>query len=101
MLPAAAGVSCTGRTNPMDRKRREALQQIDRVLDDAYEDDMYTTRLVFPHECRELDAEDARNRARKLLSRLRDMEMFEHMYAGRAIFRLAVLCRGLAIIGND
>src|SRR5262245_2137616 len=90
----------------MDRKRwaverQRAMDRIDQALDAFEENTMYTTRLVMPEECRELDIEDARNRARNLLSKLRDMEMFEASYAATAIWRLATHCRALAIIGND
>src|SRR5262245_29965064 len=89
--------------NPtMDRKRQRAMQQIDQALDAFEEDNMsYTWRWVMPEECRELDIQDARNRARNLLSKLREMEMFEAAFAATAIWRLATHCKALAIIGND
>src|SRR5262245_50665516 len=61
---------------------------------------LYTTRLIWPTKGRsQYDIESARDRARSLQLRLQEMVMFKH--APLDIWRLAVHCKALAIVGDD
>ena len=60
----------------------------------------YTTRLIWPTKGRsQYDIESARSRAQNLQRRLQEMVMFKD--APSAIWRMAVHCRALAIVGDD
>jgi hypothetical protein len=60
----------------------------------------YATRLIWPTKGRtQYDIESARSRARNLQLRLEEMIMFKH--APLDIWRTAVQCRALAIVGDD
>jgi hypothetical protein len=90
------------------RDRQRAMDAIDQALAEAEASldwlihnrsqymEPYTTRLVWPTG---LDIESARGRARRLLLQIEEMQMFGALAAD--VWRVAVQCRALAIIGQD